>query len=126
MFEGLLVHFVVAFFVSLQHYFLKGSLKLFTYLEDSGFDESELSILEGVAALFLFLWPASLELLLGWFFDPIDIGFISCVFIFGVGVGCSVGEVALAAETGVVSAFRVFWVASRFSAILHQCSQKEV
>ena len=48
MFECLLVDFVVAFFVSLQHYFLKSPLKLFTYLEDGGFNESELGIFERV------------------------------------------------------------------------------
>jgi hypothetical protein len=104
MFECLLVYLVVGFFVSLQHYFLKGSLKSFTYLEDGGFDESELGILESIATKFLFLRPASLQLFFCWFFDAIDISLISSVFIFCVSVSCSIGEVAFTADAGIVSA----------------------
>jgi hypothetical protein len=68
---------------------------------------------------FLLLGTSPLELLSLRFDDTINVLFLLFVFIFGVSVGSSIGEVALSAQTGEVPAFWVSLIPSTFSLLLH-------
>lgn len=69
---------------------------------------------------FLFLGATSLELFSFWFFDIINIIFFEVMLILHMRVGCSIGEIALAALAKVVSALWVFSLPPRaFAVLLH-------
>lgn len=74
-----------------------------------------------MTVFFLFLWTASLELFPLWFFDIINIIFLEVVLVLDMGVGCSVGEVALTALAQVVPALWVFPLSPGTLAVFLHC-----
>jgi hypothetical protein len=68
---------------------------------------------------FFLLGPSSFELLSLRLLDALDVLLLALVLIFGVSVGCGVGEVALSAGAGEVSALGVFPFSTAFALFLH-------
>ena len=74
-----------------------------------------------MTVFFLFLGAASLELFPFWFFDIINIIFFEVMLILDMGVGCSIGEVALPALAQVVPTLWVFSLPPGALAVLLHC-----
>ena len=104
----LLVLLWISFLVTLKNSMWKNSFKLITYFENRRFNEGKFSCFSGLLAYLFLLGSTSLELFPLRFLNTINIGFILVVFIFSMGVGSSIGEIAFSTETGEISAFRIF------------------
>ena len=74
-----------------------------------------------MTVFFLFLGAASLELFPFWLFDIINIIFLEVMLILDMGVGCSIGEVALPALAQVVPTLWVFSLPPGALAVLLHC-----
>ena len=95
---------LIALLIALEDRFFEYSFNFRANFEDGRLDQGEQRGVKIATVFLLFLGTAPLELFPFWFLDIVDIILLEVMLVLDMGVGCSIGEVALPALAQVVPA----------------------